>query len=135
MKRGWKSDFDTADGKIELEAMVEIPLHANAVCRTDASSGIEVRHILVVECIVAEEYMATAHSRGATPTGAARVLRMQFALCVTAHSGLGISWDEEAPPMYEDIPQAPPGYESPPEYETQRPLSFSTESIESLSLD
>ena len=48
------------------------------------------------------------------PTGAARVLRMQFRLNVTERSGLGISWDEEVPPIYQDIQDAqrPPNYEN-----------------------
>ena len=47
------------------------------------------------------------------PTGAARVLRMQFRLNITERSGLGISWDEEVPPVYQDVKQA-----APPTYET-----------------
>lgn len=35
---------------------------------------------------------------------------MQFRLVVSDRSGLGISWDEEAPPMYENVPAAPPTY-------------------------
>lgn len=47
------------------------------------------------------------------PTGAARVLRMQFRLNVTERSGLGISWDEEVPPIYQDVKHsAPPTYET-----------------------
>lgn len=47
------------------------------------------------------------------PTGAARVLRMQFRINVTERSGLGISWDEEVPPMYHEIQtNAPPSYEA-----------------------
>lgn len=46
------------------------------------------------------------------PTGAARVLRMQFRLTVTERSGLGISWDEEVPPIYQDVELlSPPCYE------------------------
>lgn len=45
------------------------------------------------------------------PTGAARVLRMQFRINVTERSGLGISWDEEVPPMYHDVKLlSPPSY-------------------------
>ncbi|CCF57764.1 hypothetical protein KAFR_0D01180 [Kazachstania africana CBS 2517] len=45
------------------------------------------------------------------PTGAARVLRMQFRLNVAERSGLGISWDDEVPPLYQDIKeQSPPDY-------------------------
>ncbi|OBA25717.1 hypothetical protein HANVADRAFT_11734, partial [Hanseniaspora valbyensis NRRL Y-1626] len=45
------------------------------------------------------------------PTGAARVLRMQFRLNFTERSGMGIPWDDEVPPFYEDIK-----YLSPPNY-------------------
>lgn len=46
-----------------------------------------------------------------TPTGAARVLRMQFNLTITERSGLGISWDDEVPPTYEDVRTlSPPTY-------------------------
>lgn len=47
------------------------------------------------------------------PTGAARVLRMQFRLNFTERSGLGISWDEEVPPIYQDVKLlSPPSYEN-----------------------
>lgn len=38
------------------------------------------------------------------------MLRMQFKVILTERSGMGISWDEEMPPMYEDVPISPPGY-------------------------
>ena len=46
------------------------------------------------------------------PTGAARVLRMQFKLNFTERSGLGVSWDDEVPPLYEEVRrvEAPPNY-------------------------
>lgn len=59
------------------------------------------------------------------PTGSARVLRMQFRLNFTERSGLGISWDEEVPPIYQDIQLL-----SPPTYENSIP----TASVSSLSL-
>ncbi|CDF90581.1 related to Protein LDB19 [Zygosaccharomyces bailii ISA1307] len=47
------------------------------------------------------------------PTGAARVLRMQFRINLTERSGLGISWDEEVPPIYQDVKMlSPPSYAS-----------------------
>jgi len=109
VKSGWKSDFDTADGKIELEIMAGIPAHNKAACQLDTANGSAVDHVLVVEMMVAEEHKP-AVNKLVTPTGVARVLRMQFKLVVTGRSGLGISWDEEAPPMYENITPAPPSY-------------------------
>lgn len=35
---------------------------------------------------------------------------MQFAVNVSERAGMGISWDEEMPPVYEDVPASPPGY-------------------------
>lgn len=109
-KGGWKTDFDTAGGETRMEFEANINPTCNPVCDHDTPSGLEVKHNLVMELIVAEEFCSNKNIRHITPTGAARVLRMQFHLHVTERSGLGISWDEEMPPMYEDVPASPPGY-------------------------
>lgn len=44
---------------------------------------------------------------------------MHFNVVVSEREGLGISWDEEQPPLYEDVPASPPTYgqtEELPEY-------------------
>jgi hypothetical protein len=46
----------------------------------------------------------------AQDAGAARVLRMHFNVTMTERAGLGISWDEEQPPLYENVPASPPAY-------------------------
>ncbi|RAK77983.1 alpha-arrestin [Aspergillus fijiensis CBS 313.89] len=109
-KDGWKTDFDTAGGEISMQFEASINPSCNPVCDLEASGGLEARHNLVIELIVAEEFCPNRNTRLITPTGAARVLRMQFHLHVTERSGLGISWDEEMPPVYEDVPASPPGY-------------------------
>lgn len=101
----------------------------------DPQLGIYVSHILVVEVIVAEEVVqqsktgprgegltpvtssaSTSSNSGSAvgvPTGAARVLRMQFKINVTERSGLGIAWDDEVPPTYDDVRAlSPPTYEN-----------------------
>ncbi|KAF7593347.1 hypothetical protein BBP40_011637 [Aspergillus hancockii] len=112
-KEGWKTDFDTAGGEISMQFEANINPLCNPVCDLEASGGLEAKHNLVIELIVAEEFCPNRNTRLITPTGAARVLRMQFHLHVTERSGLGISWDEEMPPMYEDVPDSPPGYTIP----------------------
>ncbi|KAJ6005953.1 hypothetical protein N7451_003897 [Penicillium sp. IBT 35674x] len=109
-KSGWKTDFDTAGGEIGMQFEASINPTTNPVCDMEAPGGLEVKHNLVIELIVAEEFCPNRNTRLITPTGAARVLRMQFNLNVTERSGLGISWDEEMPPVYEDVPASPPGY-------------------------
>ncbi|CEL03329.1 Putative Arrestin (Or S-antigen), N-terminal domain protein [Aspergillus calidoustus] len=109
-KDGWKTDFDTAGGEITMEFEASINPTANPVCDLESSNGLESKHNLVIELIVAEEFCPNRNTKLITPTGAARVLRMQFNLHVTERSGLGISWDEEMPPVYEDVPASPPGY-------------------------
>jgi hypothetical protein len=54
-----------------------------------------------------------SHAVIGVPTGSARVLRMQFKLNITERSGLGIAWDDEVPPMYDDVSAL-----SPPTYDT-----------------
>lgn len=112
-KNGWKTDFDTAGGEISMQFEANINPTCNPVCDLESSGGLEAKHTLVIELIVAEEFCSNRNTRLMTPTGAARVLRMQFGLNVTERTGLGISWDEEMPPVYEDVPASPPAYPKP----------------------
>ena len=114
LKSGWKTDFDTQGGEIMLEfdAALSMRSKERAVCDVDSPAGLRVSHTLVIELIVAEEYCPNKNKGIITPTGAARILRMSFKLTVTERAGMGISWDEETPPVYEDVPDSPPGYGS-----------------------
>ncbi|OJD20500.1 hypothetical protein ACJ73_08165 [Blastomyces percursus] len=114
-RSGWKSDFDTVGGEIHVEFEANIRPGANPLCHLSPTpeGGLEVKHDLVMEQIVAEEYCPENNVKLLTPTGAARVLRMVFPLHVTERGGLGISWDEEMPPVYDDVPASPPGYVMP----------------------
>jgi len=88
-----------------------------AACDVDAHSGVHVSHTLTVEVVVAEELLhgsiGPAKMGGQyQPTGNARILRMTFAMVMTERGGMGISWDEEIPPRYEDVAwNAPPSFE------------------------
>ena len=35
---------------------------------------------------------------------------MHFSSILTERGGIGISWDNEAPPIYQDVPESPPAY-------------------------
>lgn len=114
LKRGWKTDFDTPGGEIylEFEGAVSTKVGQRGVCNVNSEAGLEVKHTLTIEVIVAEEFVPKKNRSVITPTGAARILRMTFNLIVTERAGMGISWDEEMPPMYEDVPDSPPAYPS-----------------------
>ncbi|KAI9808087.1 MAG: hypothetical protein M1827_007507 [Pycnora praestabilis] len=117
LKSGWKTDFDTADGQIDMEFSAFMRPGSNPLCDVESPTGLTITHNLIIELIVAEEYCSNKNTKAVTPTGAARVLRMQFGTIVTERSGLGISWDEEQPPMYEDVPASPPTYIHVKDYE------------------
>ncbi|RFU34364.1 hypothetical protein B7463_g2031, partial [Scytalidium lignicola] len=110
LKSGWKADYTTPDGSIDMEFPFSISPSAHAVCDMKSPDGNEVSHVLIVEMIVAEEFAPMKKPTQISPTGAARVLRMHFNLILTERSGLGISWDEEQPPLYENVPASPPAY-------------------------
>ncbi|KAI9695831.1 MAG: hypothetical protein M1820_008386 [Bogoriella megaspora] len=74
-------------------------------------SSFHISHTLTIELVIEDEWTATTNPNApATPTGAARVLKMTYEVTVTERAGLGISWDEEQPPTYEDVPPSPPRY-------------------------
>ncbi|RDW88747.1 putative protein LDB19 [Coleophoma cylindrospora] len=119
LKSGWKADYSAIDGgSIEMEFPFSIKPDARPICDTKSADGTEVTHQLVVEMIVAEEFAPISKPTQITPTGAARVLRMHFSVVVTERSGLGISWDEEQPPLYENVPVSPPTYGMVVDFET-----------------
>ncbi|KAF2452630.1 hypothetical protein BDY21DRAFT_294399 [Lineolata rhizophorae] len=110
VKGGWKSDFATGDGRIEVAFSARVNPAKKSVCDVDSPTGFVVTHALVIEMVVAEEWVSKKRPNSPTPTGAARVLRTQFNVTLTERSGLGIAWDEEQPPTYEDVPASPPTY-------------------------
>ncbi|KAI9801158.1 MAG: hypothetical protein M1825_003432 [Sarcosagium campestre] len=110
LRSGWKTDFSAGSGQIELEFLADISPASKPVCDVDSATGMVVAHNLVVELVVAEEYCYNKTPRLVTPTGAARILRMSFNVIVTERGGMGISWDEEQPPVYGDVPASPPTY-------------------------
>ena len=110
LKSGWKSDFSA--GQIECELPAHIDHATRPQTGVDAGHGLKIAHALVLELVIMEEWAPAKKPASATPTGAARVLRTQFALRVTDRAGLGIAWDDEQPPMYEDVPASPPHYQA-----------------------
>jgi len=108
LKNGWKTDFH--DGQIEGEFSAAIDSGLKPNCDVESPSGLKINHLLILELVIAEEWAPNKKPDNATPTGAARVLRTQFNLVVTERSGLGIAWDDEQPPLYEDVPASPPAY-------------------------
>ncbi|KAF2650872.1 hypothetical protein K491DRAFT_607988 [Lophiostoma macrostomum CBS 122681] len=108
VKTGWKTDFE--QGNIDAEFRAACNIAAKPLCDMDSPNGMQVKHNLIVEMVVAEEWAPLKKLHQATPTGAARVLRTQFHLILTERAGMGISWDEEQPPLYGDVPASPPTY-------------------------
>ncbi|KAI1113189.1 hypothetical protein F5Y14DRAFT_442034 [Nemania sp. NC0429] len=116
---GWKADYYSAEGTVDAEIEYHIgsasrPASCDLRGHHGAGAGdlISISHKLVVEMVVTQEYVALGHARHITPTGVARILRMNFGVIVTDRGGLGVSWDNEAPPIYQDVPPSPPSYAS-----------------------
>ncbi|KAI9720113.1 MAG: hypothetical protein M1828_005841 [Chrysothrix sp. TS-e1954] len=107
-KEGWKTDFDVGD--IDFEFAVSPNQNPRPLCDVESPTGLKISHNVVIEFVVAEEWARGTTKQVTTPTGAARVLKCQFQVMITERAGMGISWDEEQPPMYEDVPASPPLY-------------------------
>ncbi|PNY21245.1 Uncharacterized protein TCAP_07259 [Tolypocladium capitatum] len=142
MQEGWKSDYSATDGIVDMEfdytALRPPPKTSGSgssaakyACDTKTQDGTKVTHSLQLELVVSKEYAPEGKPQLASPTGTGRILRMHFAVTLTEFSGLGVSWDIEAPPIYQDVPPSPPGYpcderererEPPIEYEDLEPL-------------
>ncbi|MCJ1426005.1 hypothetical protein MMC29_003907 [Sticta canariensis] len=114
-KGGWKTDYPAS--QTELELPLHIGLSSRPVCDVKSATGLTVDHTLVLEMVLAEEQLVGKNTKFSSLTGLARVLKMKFGIILTERSGMGISWDEEQPPIYEDVPVRPPGYAALGEYD------------------
>jgi len=109
---GWKSNYNDPDGCIELEFPFSSNLGTKVTCNTKDGQGTEISHVMEVEMIVFEEQAHLKRLSQTTPTGGARVLRMHFDMNLTERAGLGVSWTQERPPLYGDVPPSPPTYKN-----------------------
>ncbi|KAK4119602.1 hypothetical protein N657DRAFT_684245 [Parathielavia appendiculata] len=108
---GWKSNYSSpTDSMIELELDYSLAKHAKYACDSKSRDGTEVTHQLMVELVVAQEWAPMNKPSLVTHTGVGRILRMHFGTILTERGGIGISWDNEAPPIYQDVPPSPPAY-------------------------
>ncbi|KAI4148137.1 MAG: hypothetical protein LQ340_005219 [Diploschistes diacapsis] len=111
LKEGWKSDFALeGGGNTMIEFPCSINLNAKPVCDVSHPTSFAVQHRITLELIVVEEVLSSKSTTSWNATSSARVLRMAFTVFVTERQGQGISWDEEQPPLYDEVPESPPGY-------------------------
>lgn len=136
ISRDWKSDYLSADGHIELffdfglhpafrKPQPHHPhyyphYHHNAhrdselprfVCDTATAQGTQISHSLLVELIVSRARAPASKPDALVDTGTGRILRMRFRVYLTDKPGSRVAWDDEAPPMYDEVPPSPPCYE------------------------
>lgn len=131
---GWTSDFSAGkDGSIDMDFKYTLnnlkpkDWQGRAACDSRSRDGTTVSHALLIELVVSKEYAPQNKPQLSAPTGTGRILRMHYNVSITDHPGLGISWDEEQPPIYEDVPPSPPAYptaELPVDYEDVEPLDY-----------
>ncbi|KAK4250635.1 hypothetical protein C7999DRAFT_11655 [Corynascus novoguineensis] len=108
---GWKSNYTSAtDSMVELELDYSLAKNAKYACDSKSRDGTEVTHQLIVEMVVSQEWAPVNKPSLVTHTGVGRILRMHFGTILTERAGIGISWDNEAPPIYQDVPPSPPAY-------------------------
>jgi len=111
MFSGWKSNYGGPDNStVEMEIEYQPTRNCKYTCDTKSRDGSEVTHQLMLEMVVSQEWAPVSKPALITQTGVGRILRMHFGTIVTERSGIGISWDNEAPPIYQDVPPSPPAY-------------------------
>lgn len=110
LRSGWKSDYAEDSIDCEIVCTMEAASRANTTVQPTAGGHLTMSHALHIELVFAEDLVMNDRPGRATPTGNARVLRTQFPLVVTTRSGMGVAWDDEQPPLYEDVPESPPVY-------------------------
>jgi arrestin-related trafficking adapter 1 len=112
-KTPWKTDIQKGEIYSEFTGQLSKKLKKPVCYDVTAAGepwGMSITHHLVLELVVVEETAPLKRPTQTIPTGSARILRSQFPLILTTRAGLGVAWDEETPPIYQDVPPSPPSY-------------------------
>lgn len=123
----WKAEYSAETGHVDLE--FDFGLHperqhhhrhtaapSRYACDVSMNaagptgSEVTVSHSLMLELVVSKARASIAKPDVATETGTGRILRMRFRVSLS-DEGTGVAWDDEAPPLYTEVPPSPPGYE------------------------
>ncbi|KAK0704626.1 hypothetical protein B0H67DRAFT_498989 [Lasiosphaeris hirsuta] len=133
---GWKSNYSSAtDSSVEFELEYSLAKHAKSVCDTKSRDGTEITHQLMVEMVVSQEWAPVNKPALVTHTGVGRILRMHFATVLTERAGIGISWDNEAPPIYQDVPPSPPAYSQETFFDAETSIAEMIEPLDGVAGD
>ncbi|KAL2160444.1 hypothetical protein VTH06DRAFT_1132 [Thermothelomyces fergusii] len=128
---GWKSNYTSAtDSVVELDLDYSLAKNAKYACDSKSRDGTEVTHQLIVEMVVSQEWAPVNRPSLVTHTGVGRILRMHFGTILTERAGIGISWDNEAPPIYQDVPPSPPPYSEGASSSTENSIAELLEPLE-----
>ncbi|KAK3691980.1 hypothetical protein B0T22DRAFT_303 [Podospora appendiculata] len=137
---GWKNNYSynsPSDSNVELEIDYYLAKHGKFACDSKSRDGTEVTHQLMVEMVVSQEWAPINRPALVTHTGVGRILRMHFSTVLTERAGIGISWDNEAPPIYQDVPPSPPAYSEETWYgsEVESPIDEMIEPLDGVIRD
>ncbi|EPX74023.1 endocytosis regulator [Schizosaccharomyces octosporus yFS286] len=102
LQSGWKF----VDHQFFLTCQINAAAFREPTCDAELSGrfNLKISHFLIIEAIVNRRKGATSNM------GNARILRVSIPQPLTSPAGLGISWDEECPPVFESVGPAPPAY-------------------------
>ncbi|KAK8095175.1 LMBR1 domain-containing protein [Apiospora kogelbergensis] len=113
LSTGWKLDY-SPNGYAEMEIEYQCNNSCSKpVCGMKTHDDINVTHQLVLQLVVVQEFASINRPKHANPTGVARILRMHLGMTLTERASLSVSCENEAPPIYKDVPPSPPLYEPP----------------------
>lgn len=110
--RGWRCTYDGIKGAadIEFDYTVTKGNEIQYACDTRTPDGTEIRHLLEIEVVANKESAPVGKPLLVEQTGTFRSLKLRRNITLTEHPGSGISWDNEVPPIYQDIAAGPPAY-------------------------
>lgn len=117
-KNPWKPK--TQAGEVSADFNVKINPRKAIPSVQSNELNLDVKHNLIVDMLVIEEYYSKTNPSWCVPTGQVRLLRLPVSIFVAKCGDTGLPWDEELPPMYEQVPGSPPEYldkiDEPPTY-------------------
>lgn len=113
---GWNSDYSSRRGTVSININFGVlPVNATSnylayACDAKEQNGLDISHCLVIELIASKEFARADDIHTAIPAGTHRLFRMRFPVVLVEPPDMNESWDNEAPPPYQDLKHGPPEY-------------------------
>ncbi|KAH6961745.1 hypothetical protein BKA56DRAFT_561269 [Ilyonectria sp. MPI-CAGE-AT-0026] len=116
LRKVWETDGIRGDGTTDLKFSYAIDRQrfpgreCRHACDVKPFYGLAVKHTLEIEVFLSQETAHVLKPDVVTPAPKGFFYRLRFDINLTRYADGEVNWDEDTPPVYQDVASQPPAY-------------------------